>query len=151
MITIDHLLNIAVNAESKRKNPANDLGRGADYTLDCLQRDAMTAAQWLEEKGLTEIKQIGNFGGKDLKRGDKVRIKKGTRILSMHPRYTRENPKIARRDYVVTVYDTYQGFVQSHWHSHKIDQAVRNQQVVWPGEGGYWCMVDTSEVEVVEA
>lgn len=112
--------------------------------------DAMNAARWLEEEGLSEIHQIGNFGGKDIRKGQKVRIKKGTVILSLHPRYTRDNPKVAGRDYVVTAYDVYQGYIQSHWHPHDRRNAVRNQQVVWPGEGGYWCMVDTALVEIVE-
>ena len=134
MLTIIDLLNLAITVEE---------------TDARLSREAMTAAEWMEQQGIEEIAQIGNLGGKpDLKKGDRVRIKKGTVIRSMHPRHTRDNPKIAGRDYVVTLHDVYQGYLQSHWHDHD-RKPFRNQEIVWPGEGGYWCHVDTSLVEVV--
>jgi hypothetical protein len=134
-VTIDSLLDIATAAEQAGDRRAEE--------------QALAGARWLEEQGLDEAKQVGNFGGKTLSRGQKVRIKKGTVILSMHPRYTRDNPKIAARAYPITIHRVDEGYIQSNWHPHRRDQAVRNQQVVWPGEGGYWCYADTADVEVV--
>lgn len=134
-VHIDHLLELAVQANSDQ-----------DHRL---VEDAMNAALWMEEQGLAEAHQVGNFGGQHLVKGQKVRIKKGTVIRSMHPRHTRDNPKIAGRDYIITVFDTYTGHVNSHWHPHARRWAVRNHEVLWPGEGGYWCTVDSSLVELV--
>jgi hypothetical protein len=114
-----------------------------------LSHDAFNAARWLEEQRLFERHQVANFGGKNIAKGQRVRIKKGTVIRSMHPRHSRDNPKVAGRDYVVTVYDVYDGWMGSSWHPHEITHAVRNAQIVWPGEGGYWCYVDTALVEIV--
>jgi hypothetical protein len=67
----------------------------------------------------------------------------------MHPKYTRNNPKVAGRDYTVTVHRVDAGYINSHWHSHKRHEAVRNQNVVWAGEGGYWSYADTADVEII--
>lgn len=152
MITKDMLLDIACEAEKvmeAEKLPAGT--RQTDAWCDALrQKDAaLTAARWLEEGGLTERQQVGYFGSKDIKPGDRVRIKAGTVITSMNPKHTRDNPKIARRAYTITVFRVDAGSLQSHWHSHQHSRAARDQQVCWPGEGGYWCYASTSDVEVV--
>jgi hypothetical protein len=135
-VTVDALLALAVQAEQEGNTH--------------LQYDATTAAQWMEEKGLTETTQVAHFGGKPIRKGQKVRVKKGSRILSMHPKFTRENPKVAGRDYIVTVYDVHNGWLGHSWHPHEIDRAVQNQQIVWPGEGSYWCYLDAGQVELVD-
>lgn len=135
MLTIDLLIARATEAEASGDHRTSHL--------------AFAAARWMEEGGLTEVRQIGDFGGQKIAKGQRVRIRKGTIIRTTNPRYSRDNPKVAGRDYVVTAFDTYSGHIQSHWHPHDHRHAVRNSEVVWPGEGGYWCYVDTSEVEVL--
>lgn len=134
MLTVNSLLDTAIAAEQ--------LG---DHRVSM---EAMAAAEWMELRGVEQIAQIGNFGGQNLRKGDRVRIKKGTVIRSMHPRHSRDNPKVAGRDYVVTLHDVYNGYMPTHYHRHE-SRPFRNQQIVWPGEGGYWCHVDTSLVEIV--
>lgn len=113
-------------------------------------RDAENAAMILEQLGNIEVSQIGPFGSKALGKGTKVRILAGTIISTTHPRYSRENPKVAGRTYTVTLHDKYDGSINSHWHRHEVHAAFRNQQVLWAGEGGYWCWVDSGMVEIVE-
>jgi len=152
MITKDMLLEIACEADKimeAEKLPAGTLQTEAWRNAMRKREAALTAARWLEEGGLTEREQIGPFGSKDIKAGDKVRIKAGTVINSMNPKHDRDNPKIARRPYVITVYRVDAGSLNSHWHSHQHAWAVRDQQVCWAGEGGYWCYASTSDVEVV--
>jgi len=153
VITIDYLnqqIDIAQQIiERERREPGQpitDAHRTASYTVE----GARAAIRWLSEGGLTAAEQVGPFGSKNVKRGDKIVIRKGTVIHTTHPRWNRQNPKIAGRDYTVEVHDVYEGHIQSNWHSHKRDQAVRNQQVVWAGTGGYWCWVESKDAELVD-
>lgn len=156
MVTKDELLEVAcqaeaiMNAEKADHQPGTMLNtRWRDAYL--VHNQAIAAAQWLEEAGLTAIEQIGPFGEKPIKKGDTVIIKRGAVILSMNPKYTRENPKIARRDYKVVVHDVHSGYISSHWHPHKHDsvETHREQNICWPGDGGYWCYLDTKDVEII--
>lgn len=151
MITLD-FLNQQIDAAQR----VIDAQRSSNVSMDCQTlrsarhtiEGARSAIRWMEEGNLTEIEQLGPWGSKNIKKGDQVKIKKGTVIFTTHPRFNRENPKIAGRDYVVEAHDVYEGYIASGWHSHKRHEAVRNQQVVWAGTGGYWCWVDSKDVEL---
>lgn len=150
MVTIDYLnqqIDIAQQIiERERREPGQPMTtayRIASHTIE----GAQAAIRWLREGGLTEAEQIGPFGSKNVKQGDKVMIRKGSVIHTTHPRWNHSNPKIAGRAYSVTVHDVYDGYIQNGWHSHKRDQAVRNQQVVWAGTGGYWFWVDSANID----
>lgn len=152
LVTLDSLLEIACEAErvineEAGVRPATDRCREAFR----VREQAMAAAKWLEEGGLTEIEQIGPFGRIDVKRGDTVIVKKGAVINSMNPRYTRDNPKIAKRDYQVKVTSVTDGYIMGQWHSHRRESRETHfeQQISWPGEGGYWCYLDTKYVETL--
>lgn len=151
MITKDQLLEIAIDAE-QTMNQLRGQPNSAQAFTDSRRRyeDALAAAKWLEEGGLTEIEQIGPFGGKSIKKGDQVIIRKGAEILSFHPKH-KDNPKIAGRDYKVVVHRVYEGYMAPGWHPHRRDrhETMHVQQVVWAGEGGYWCHLDTQFVDLV--
>ena len=152
MITKDFLLDLAVGAELEME--ANALPVGTRQTSTWIaasvrKEAALRAARWLEEMGLNEREQVGPFGGKTLQRGDKVRIKAGTVIRTTHPKYDHSNPKIAKRSYSVTIHSVDGGTISSHWHPHQVSWAARDQEITWPGEGGYWCYASTSDVEVI--
>jgi translation initiation factor RLI1 len=145
MYTKDTLLDIAI-----KHHEYADAQEGimrSQYRRSALQAEA--AALILEQTGIASVEQIGPFGSKALGKGTKVRILKGTVIHTTHPRYDRENPKVAGRTYTVTLHDRYDGYINTHWHPHKVNDAYRNQQALWAGEGGYWCWVDTQFVEIV--
>lgn len=151
MITKDWLLEQAEAAETvmeQERLPAGTLQTEVYRKARIRYDAAMNAARWLEEMNLTERAQVGPFGSKAVVKGDRVRIKAGTIIRTTHPRYDRNNPKVAKRNYTITVYDVYSGSINSHWHRHQVEQAARDQTIVWPGEGGYWCYVSTSDIEV---
>lgn len=72
------------------------------------------------------------------KRGDKVRIKKGTTIKSTHPvrqTYT------AGRSYTITICDFF------HVLPCRYDTEVTGSVVVWVGSGGYRCEANSTDVE----
>ena len=75
----------------------------------------------------------------ELKKGDKIRIKKGTELKTTHPKGNR----VAGRTYTVTVFDTdpyvpaSMGFPE--WAA----------KVSWVGAGGYWFWTDPANVEKV--
>lgn len=155
LVTKEELLEIACQAEQTMQ--AERLPSGTmqtDKWRDAyrLHDVAFAAAKWMEEGGLEEVVQIGPFGRLDIKRGDKVRIKKGAVILSMNPKHNRDNPKIAKKDYEVVIHDVNEGWIGTHWHPHKRDsvEVHREQSICWPGEGGYWCYLDTAMVEKVQ-
>lgn len=152
MITQEWLLERAVEAEKvmeAHKRPSGTIQSDEYMRARRTMDGALTAARWLEEMGLTQRHQVGPFGSLPIVKGQRVRIKAGTVIRTTHPRYDRNNPKIAKRNYTVTVHDVYQGSLNTHWHRHQVEWAARDQEIVWPGEGGYWCYVPTHEVEVV--
>lgn len=153
LVTLEDLLDIACKADAIIKEHEG-IRPTPEHCRDAYREreKALAAAKWLEEGGLTQIEQIGPFGRIDVKKGDVVRIKKGAVILSMHPRHTRDNPKIAKRDYTVTVTSVNEGYIAPSWHRHRRDtrEAHAEQQISWPGEGGYWCYLDTKWVEIIE-
>lgn len=152
MITQDFLFSQMVEAEeimNRERRAPGQLISDAFSKARRLHDEAEAAIRWMQEANLTEIEQVGPWGSKNIKRGDRVMIRKGAVIRTTHPRWNRDNPKVAGRDYAVEVHDVYEGYIQSNWHSHRRDEAVRNQQVVWAGTGGYWCWVDSKDVELI--
>lgn len=144
MFTVDSLLEMAVEADA-----ASLAVTGFDR-MDERRRSeqALLCAEWMQANGLTEVEAIGPFGHKDLKRGQKVRIKAGAVIRC----FCNEIPacgKAVVRPYTVTVHSADQGWVGHDHHIRgRID--VRNQQVHWAGTGGYWRWTDATNVEVIE-
>lgn len=105
----------------------------------------------MEQLNLTELPQLGTFGSKDLTRHMQVKVRKGALISTTDPKFDiRNNPKIARRDHIVTLTHVYAGHIDTHWHPHKARYAFTNQQVEWVGSGGYWCRTDSHHVEAVK-
>ena len=126
-----------------------------------LSQQAETCAIYLDKVlGGGMVEQIGPFGNKGFKRGQKVRIKKGTPLLTMHPRYKERKyledgtpyHKLAGRDYVVTLHSADPGFAKhpNSFHAHELTSAVREERVEWAGESGYWTWCDARFVEPVE-
>lgn len=103
MITRDYLLQLAVSS-SEQFEASTD--RDERTRLFRLSNQAEAALRWMEEEGLEVIPQIGPFGEKDIKKGDRVLIRKGSVITSMHPKH-RHTPKVAGRDYMVAVHNVF--------------------------------------------
>ncbi len=115
------------------------------------------------------------------KRGDRVRVKKGARLISTHPK--KPEPYQAYRSQVVTVHHTMPGQSYSHvtitererhWleakgYSPELEEMdklyeeerleewrafrihTQNPRVVWVGTGHYWVEADINDVEPLES
>lgn len=132
-----------------------------------LSEDAEHCAYWLAEFHPEGLDTVGPFGVRtDLKRGQRVMIRKGTGINTMAPKYRGRaeglsHDRFAGRDHVVTVYRVEAGHCMSYeglyrvgahmasWEETKRRTSVKNQQVCYVGAGGYWCYVDAAAVEIV--
>jgi len=77
-----------------------------------------------------------------MKRGDRVRIPKGTVITGTFP----EGIKEAKRSYTVTAFsfDPAYGGDPSY-----PSIPPRTAKVCWVGAGGYWCYAELADVEVL--
>jgi len=99
-------------------------------------------------------KIVGFHAPADLpfKAGDKVRIKKGTVLKSMHPQ--KDNPYEAGRSYTIEVHHVLPGSDKSIFDPDEPEgfrhEPYRNPSVRWPGSGGYWVEADINDVEPVE-
>lgn len=86
----------------------------------------------------TELKSWSQLKSElPFKPGDKVRIKKGTRIKTTSNR----NIVIAQRTYTVKLHNVSP--------SYQYDQVIIPARVEWVGAGGYWHEADLSDVEKV--
>ena len=113
-----------------------------------------------------------------VKRGDRVRVRKGAKLISTHPKKGGEYE--AYRSQVVTVHhimpgQSYDGILtesqrgwletkgfseqlaemdrlrtedQAAWNDYRIH--TKNPRVVWAGTGGYWIEADINDVELAE-
>lgn len=135
MFTVDTLLDIAARAERAYFARTGSLSE-AYHTME----KALVAAEWMEKNGIEASPYVGPFGEVTLKRGDKVRIKAGSKITSTLKSLNRTTT----RPYTVTIHDVYSGFI----HEHR-GHVVRNPTVVWAGSGGYWCETEVANVEKV--
>jgi hypothetical protein len=86
------------------------------------------------DDGFTKL--IGYQEELPVKRGDRVRIPKGTLIKTCT-----KGVRLAGRTYVVTVNHTLCGMVDG--------EKVVNPSVCWPGPSGYWSKADINDVELV--
>lgn len=122
-----------------------------------LKEEAEQCSQWMQLKGLESLWHVGSLDGRVLRKGMRVRIRSGALLKSMHPKH-RGKPQLVERARVVTINDTYTGFVEQlgmHAFVRKggeqaLLESVRQPQVVWAGSGGYWCEVDANEVEPID-
>jgi hypothetical protein len=83
------------------------------------------------------VKFIGYCPVIPFKRGDKVRIPKGTLVKTCT-----KGVRITGRTYTITVDHVL--------HGAEYDDTVHNPVVVWPGTGGYWSEADINDVEKVQ-
>lgn len=137
MYTVENLLEYASSLE--KFDP-----REQDYESRRWKDKALAAAIWMEENGVDQTVAVGEFNllGK-LHRGQKIKIKKGAKLKSMNPKY--QDGKIAGRDYVVQIHDFHEGFINPYTQENQ----VRNPEVVWAGEHGYWTFASLNDIEVV--
>lgn len=70
------------------------------------------------------------------KRGDRIRVRKGAMVRSMHP--SRCGKYALKRAQVVKIHDVYR------WPD------VLPHSIVWAGSGGYWIEADVTDCELVE-
>lgn len=72
-------------------------------------------------------------------RGDKIRVKKGSEIISTNPKSHRRS---APRNFTVTCFAFDPSFAGADGYT------ARASKVTWIGTGGYWCSTDASNVEL---
>jgi len=134
VLTVDRLLDIAAQAE-------NDYRYGAGYVrvrgYDIMNQ-AFLAARYLEQNGEGEVELVGPFGGdREIGRGDRVLIKKGSAIQT-----TKKNGnRIAGRTYPVTLRAVDNGSIYENYGQ----IYCQNRRAVWTSDG-YWCSTDISNV-----
>lgn len=77
------------------------------------------------------------MGENRIRQGDRVRVKKGTLVRSMHPQKPNDwYPFGATR--IIKVF------------SEPIPGLGDDAEIVWPGSGGYWMYAKAKDVEKVE-
>lgn len=138
--TVAKLLDIAIAAEAAKDRVT------VEHALAC--------ASWMEEHGYTgdaALNFVGPFGElPKLKRGDKVRVKKGALIWTTHPSVRKEvggdNHKRAGKTHTVTVDRMSPGHGTA---LRRGEIEIRNPTVTWAGPGGYWCEVSLNDIEVL--
>lgn len=74
--------------------------------------------------------------------GDRIRILKGTRIRTTHPK----GPYNCTRTYTVTVHCIYPGYDGNEYRKFP----ARKPEVCWVGSGSYWFYTDMDNVEKVQ-
>lgn len=79
-----------------------------------------------------------------IKKGDKVRIPKGTEIRSMGAKGTHKSG----RAQTITVNHMCTGSTNRLFNDEA--EHLSNPKVIWPGSGGYWSEADINDVELVE-
>ena len=141
------LLDMAIEAETLMVSIPHVIGTMMSkerWNARSAMNEAFDTALWMEQHGLAAAPMIGKYGNLPLKRGMKVRIKKGASIGSMGDRTS----PVAGVSYVVTVHDSSEGAT---FQDHRDGcLTVRNQTVQWAGRGGYWCWTDATNVEIVD-
>lgn len=80
-----------------------------------------------------------------IKRGDKVRIPKGTEIRSMGRKGTHK----AGRAQTIIVNHMCTGSTSLPFQGPP--EHFSNPKVIWPGSGGYWSEADINDVELIES
>ena len=143
MFFIDTLLDIAIEADATYKSATDpDIRREAYFRKE----QAMMCSQWMQDNNILSMPIIGPFGDHpQYKRGDKVRIKKGAHIFSMHPKKSRYQ---AGTTHTVTVFDMHKGTVYPG--TRRSNEIILHQpRVMWAGTGGYWCETGVENVELV--
>jgi len=114
-----------------------------ESVLSNVSGDAFHAAAWMEARKIPSLRFVGPFGDPKsvFKRGQVVRIPKGTRIS--RPTFPGDREIVAGRTYSVILNDVYAGYVDPR------DRSVVQPRLLWAGTGGYWCYADPNDVEVV--
>lgn len=84
--------------------------------------------------------------GQPLKRGDRVRIFKGTALHSM-----KSGDIVCGKTYVVSLHSVCKGYEGHSQLSGEPGKYVTPPTVTWPGSGGYWTRCDSRLVELVSA
>jgi hypothetical protein len=144
MFTPDYLLDIAVQAEADYRAASTPQERGPLWT----RRDwALLCAEWLETQPVKAMTAIGPFGEIAFKAGQRVRVKKGAMIHSLHPQ--RKAPYPAGATYTVTLHHVFAGYVHDQSNCFRRDIVVQQPKVEWAGAGGYWCWTDPDNVEAI--
>lgn len=119
------------------RNAARDL---SEIALEC--------AQWMEGRGIAVLAHVGPFHSFVPKRGDRVRIKKGSIVFSTAPGIDRQGV-VTQRAQLVTVHDADRGYFSSDGYRGSDGDRLRQGQVRWAGAGGYWRWTDLNNVELV--
>lgn len=103
---------------------------------------AELCAVYMETQKIKSAKYIGPFGDPGIKKGDRVRITRGSRITG-----TGGGNGYAAKSYVITVFDVNDGhvFVDN---DGKI--ACRNPEICFVRSGSYWGYVSARDVEKVQ-
>jgi uncharacterized Zn ribbon protein len=83
--------------------------------------------------------------GNPLKRGDRVRIFKGTKL-----RHMKDGSVITKKTYVVTLHDAHRGYEGQHEIDGEPGAYACRPEAMWPGRGGYWTDCDSTWVELVK-
>ena len=118
------------------------------------------AARYMEHFGIKERAHVGPFGNLNVKKGQRVRIKKGAPLFNMGPTPAERAHKeehgchrFAQKNYTVVVSQNYQGWCAGHgfeyisekyWHEN-----LRDQTIEWAGTGGYWTWTSPEWVEII--
>lgn len=118
------------NAE---RNRAHDIAEAASICAD-----------WMEAQEIESAMHVGPFHGTMPKKGERVRIKRGSLVRSTHPSFTSDG-KVSEREQVVVVHQVYAGYFD---HGHR-PAYIHQGEVHWAGTNGYWRWTNLSNVEIV--
>lgn len=158
MFTKESLRAQADEAEKRYKallalHPPGTVHDGRNQAYDEMER-ARLCADWLEVHGIDNVADVGPFMTTELKRGDRVRIRKGARVFGTGSGIPREGEVIARAR-VVEVRDFYRGYINRNvgekWRDGREAPHIVQGRIHWSGTNGYWRWTDIENVELVKA
>jgi hypothetical protein len=153
MFTRDNLLQTAAEAEIEYQRllvlyPPGTFHDGRNKAYELMNK-ALACAAWMEKQGINEIANVGPFMSIKAERGVKVRIKKGAEIRSTDPKY--KGGKIAVKPFQVTVFDVFDGYLDTMSRGTPREPEIVQAKVEWVGTHGYWHWTDANNVELVAA
>lgn len=109
-----------------------------------LESVALRCAEWLEAAGLAEARFVGPFGAETFQTGERVILRKGSRVFGSGPQIPREGLVLTRAQRVsLHRYDP--GYCAEYPQGESFD--FRQAQVHWAGAGGYWRWTDANNVD----
>jgi hypothetical protein len=144
MFTVARLIEIGEAAEKQYREFHGDETSDGRRKISFYREyhEAYACAEYMMDHGISELANIGMFHSLEIKRGQKVVVRKGATVYSYRPGH---KERVSTRRQTVTVHNVDNGYVDL---SHS-PVKIRAGHIHWAGAGGYWCWCAFDDVECV--